>query len=77
MSAAAPEDAVTREHNCQTPGCPNDFEVITVRVSETQTPDFECLKCCMAKWVAVMQQVLGGQASAEHTAPASSGAAQQ
>ena len=46
--------APAREHNCQTPECPNDYVVITVDVESSDTM-FHCRGCWLAFALAVAQ----------------------
>ena len=45
-----------REHNCQTPDCPNDFAVITVDL-DTGESTFLCHSCQLAFWLAILQKM--------------------
>lgn len=46
--------AASREHNCQTPECLNDYVVITVDVESSDTM-FHCRGCWLAFALAVAQ----------------------
>lgn len=45
-----------REHNCQTPTCPNDFAVVTVDL-DTGESTFLCQSCQLAFWLAILQKM--------------------
>lgn len=59
MTSTTPETGTRRDHGCQTPGCPNDFAVITLRVDDGEA-SYLCEGCHLAFSLAVLQQ-LGAQ----------------
>lgn len=77
MTAPATEAGFRRDHGCQTPGCPNDFAVVVVRVDSSET-DMLCESCNLAFWLAVLQQAAEqGVISLDAPAPAGDGATHQ
>lgn len=54
-----PDAPASREHNCQTPECPNDYVVITVDVESSDTM-FHCRAC----WLGFAFAVGGAMAEA-------------
>lgn len=54
MTQPAEEQAVERDHGCQTPECPNDFAVIIIRVDDSTT-EMLCDGCHMVMMLAIMQ----------------------
>lgn len=56
MTEPAAVPPVIRDHGCQTPGCPNDFNVITVRVDDSEI-SMLCEGCHLAFTLAVLQRL--------------------
>lgn len=56
MTVPADLPAATRDHGCQTPGCPNDFNVITIRVDDSEI-NMLCEGCNLAFNLAVLQRL--------------------
>ena len=47
---------MSRDHGCQTAGCPNDFCVITLDCETSETA-YHCRGCWLAFTLAVLQQM--------------------
>lgn len=56
MTEPAAEPGYKHDHNCETPGCVNDFAVIEV-TCDTSESHFRCMACQQAFWLAVLRQL--------------------
>lgn len=56
MSPPLPEAGYQRDHRCQTPGCTNDFSIITIRVDDSETTMF-CEGCNLTFNLAVLSKL--------------------
>lgn len=57
MTEQADQAPVERDHKCQTPECPNDFNVITLRVDDSTT-NYLCEGCNLAFNLRVLQALV-------------------
>jgi transcription elongation factor Elf1 len=55
MSTTAPGTPVQRNHDCQTPDCPNQVSVVTIRLDDMETTAL-CEACNLTFNLAVLQK---------------------
>ena len=56
MTEPPADPGYRHDHNCETPGCPNDFAVVETTI-DTSESHFRCMTCQQAFWLAVLRQL--------------------